>query len=80
VLEHIILLTGSLGCLRKSHEYFLKIMELPALIFTEGAVIYTGKDHGDIHPGVLTVPLVDKLWPHFSASDSSKCTFRPEQT
>lgn len=31
------------------HEYFLKLMEVPALIFTECAVIYNVKDHRNIH-------------------------------
>lgn len=48
-----------------SHEYFLKLMEVPALIFTECAVIYNWKDHRNIHHGVPTVPLVDKLGPAF---------------
>ena len=45
----------------KSHEYFPELMEVPALIFTECAVIYNGKDHRCIHQGALAVPLVDEL-------------------
>lgn len=48
-----------------SHEYFLKLIAVPALIFTECAVIYNGKDHRGIHQGVLTVPLAAKLGPAF---------------
>lgn len=44
-----------------SHAYFLKLIEVPALIFTKCAVIYNGKDHHNIHQGVPAIPLEDKL-------------------
>ena len=59
------------------HEYFLKLMEVPALIFTECAVIYNVKDHRNIHWG--GVSLIDKLGLHFSSMDCSKGTIRPGQ-
>lgn len=55
-----------------SHEYFLKLMAAPALIFTKCAVIYNGKDHRGIHQRLPAVPLVDQPWPAFSILDSSK--------
>ena len=44
-----------------SYEYFLKLIKVPTLIFTACAMIYNGKDHHNIHQGVLTVPSVDEL-------------------
>lgn len=46
---------------RNSHEYFLKLIEGPTLIFTQWTVIYNGRDHRDIHQGLQTVPSVDKV-------------------
>lgn len=48
-----------------SHEYIIKLMEMPALIFTECATIYNGKDHLSIHQGAPTVLLVDEPGPAF---------------
>lgn len=44
-----------------SREYFLKLIELPALIFTECAVIYNGKGQWSNHEEVLTIPRADPL-------------------
>lgn len=52
-------------------------MEVPALIFTECAVIYNVKDHRNIHWGGGVVSLIDKLGLHFSSMDCSKGTIRP---
>lgn len=71
-LYYTLTLWGASEHSKKKHEYLLKLMEVPALIFTECAVIYNGKDHRNIYQVVLTVPLEDKLGPAFQHLEQFK--------